>query len=108
MQTDATMSVSEIPVCELRTANHLLNDFGKLSAFYHEEGYLFFRNALDKHAVLRAKQEFVCVLRQQEHQQISGSVVCRQPWKWLEVRSECCEWMSCLLKVIYFERTLEL
>jgi ectoine hydroxylase-related dioxygenase (phytanoyl-CoA dioxygenase family) len=59
------MSVSEITVGELRTANHLLNDFEELSALYHEEGYLFFRNVLDERAVLRAKQEFVGVLQQQ-------------------------------------------
>ena len=55
----------EIPVGELRTANHLLNDFEKLSALYQEEGYLFFRNVLDESAVLRARQEFVRVLQQQ-------------------------------------------
>src|SRR4030095_2976676 len=57
--------VSETAVGELRTANHLLNDFDKLSALYHEDGYLFFRSVLDEHAVLRAKQEFVGVLQQQ-------------------------------------------
>jgi hypothetical protein len=59
------MNMSEIPVGELRTANHLLNDFEKLSALYYEEGYLFFRCVLDEHAVLRARQEFVHVLQQQ-------------------------------------------
>lgn len=59
------MNLSETPVGELRTANHLLNDFEELSALYHEEGYLFFRNVLDARAVLRAKQEFVGVLQQQ-------------------------------------------
>ncbi len=55
----------EIPVGELRSANHLLNNFEKLSALFQEEGYLFFRNVLNESAVLRAKQEFVRVLQQQ-------------------------------------------
>ena len=59
------MRVSEIPIGKLQTANHLLNDFDKLSALYLEEGYLFFRNILNEPAVLRAKQEFVRVLQQQ-------------------------------------------
>jgi len=59
------MRVSEIPIGKLQTANHLLNDFDKLSALYQEEGYLFFRNVLNEPAVLRAKQEFVRVLQQQ-------------------------------------------
>jgi len=59
------MRVSEIPIGKLQTANHLLNDFDKLSALYLEEGYLFFRNVLNERAVLRAKQEFVRVLQQQ-------------------------------------------
>jgi len=59
------MNVSKTPVGELQTANHLLNDFDKLSALYHEDGYLFFRSVLDERAVLRAKQEFVGVLQQQ-------------------------------------------
>ena len=59
------MRVSEIPIGKLQTANHLLNDFDKLSALYLEEGYLFFRNVLNEPAVLRAKQEFVRVLQQQ-------------------------------------------
>src|SRR5258707_407 len=62
---DARMGMSEIPVRELQPANHLINDFEKLSALYHEEGYLFFRNVLDECAVLEAKQEFVRVLQQQ-------------------------------------------
>ncbi len=52
-------SLSEIPVGELQTANHLLNDFEKLSALYHEDGYLFFRNVLDERAVLQ-RQAGVC------------------------------------------------
>ena len=52
-------------ICELQTANHLLNDFERLNAAYREEGYLFFRNVLDSHAVLRTKQEFIRVLQRQ-------------------------------------------
>ena len=59
------MNVSETPVGELRTANHLLNDFDRLSTLYHVDGYLFFRSVLDERAVLRAKQEFASVLQQQ-------------------------------------------
>ena len=57
--------MSGIPVGELQVANHLLNDFEKLSTLYHEEGYLFFRNVLDESAVVKARQEFVRVLQRQ-------------------------------------------
>jgi hypothetical protein len=57
--------MSGIPVGELQVANHLLNDFEKLSTLYHEEGYLFFTNVLDESAVVKARQEFVRVLQRQ-------------------------------------------
>jgi Phytanoyl-CoA dioxygenase (PhyH) len=67
--------MSEIPVGDLQTANHRLNDLEGLSALYDEEGYLFFRNVLDERAVLRAKKEFVRVLQQQGVAKVDESEV---------------------------------
>jgi hypothetical protein len=52
-------------VGELEVANDLLNDLEQLNARFHEEGYLFFREALNSRAVLKVKQDFIRVLQQQ-------------------------------------------
>ena len=45
--------------------NQLLHDFEELDAFFQCEGYLFFRDVLDRKKILEAKTDFVQILQQQ-------------------------------------------
>lgn len=49
----------------LREANAYLDDAARLDALLNDEGYLFFRNVLDRDEVARVKQDMVRVLQEQ-------------------------------------------
>lgn len=49
----------------LRESNEYLNDPARLDALLNDEGYLFFRNVLDRGEVLRVKQDMTRVLQAQ-------------------------------------------
>ena len=49
----------------LENCSRLLTDFEELDAFFQREGYLFFRELLDRSQMLRVKADFVRVLQQQ-------------------------------------------
>lgn len=50
---------------KLREANEYLHDPARLSALLNDEGYLFFRNVLDRGEVLRVKQDMTRILQEQ-------------------------------------------
>ncbi len=53
------------PLGKLREANGYLDDFGCLTTLFEQEGYLFFRDVLDRAEVERVKRDFVSVLQAQ-------------------------------------------
>lgn len=49
------------PRKEFQDCTALLDDHDALNAFYEENGYLFFRNALSRHSVVRARKEMLAI-----------------------------------------------
>jgi len=50
---------------QFRISNDLLDDPKRLGEIYQKEGYLYFRDILDKSAVLRVKEDFIGELQKQ-------------------------------------------